>query len=105
MTDSHFSDSRDRSSNQNRSSNHFRKSSIQIHNKPPSQPQPDRSSSQPHNKSPNNQPQRQQFEFRNKFFKLFQGAQNKFFIIDENFEYINDCFEQYAEENIENHIL
>ena len=90
MADSHFSDSRDRSSNRNRSSN---------------QSQPDRSSSQFHSRFSSNQSQRQQFEFSNKFFRFFQGAQNKFFIIDENLEYINDCLKQYTEKRIENQIL
>ena len=112
MADSHFSNLRDRSSNRNRSSSHFRKppshnKSLSQHqfDKPSNQPQSDRLSSQSHNKFPNNQSQRQQFEFSNKFFKFFQGVQNKFFIIDENLEYINDCFEQYVEKSTENHVL
>ena len=96
MTDSHFSDSRNRSSNQDRPSNHLRKPSTQTHNKSPNQP---------HSRSLSNQSQRQQLEFNNKFLKLFQGAQNKFLTIDKNFEYINDCLEQCTEKNIEDQIL
>ena len=118
MADSHFSDFRNRSSNRDRSSSHFRskssirkstsqfeRSSIQFHSKSSNQFQFDRSSSQFHSRFPNSQFQRQQFEFNNKFFKFFQGVQNKFFIIDENFEYINDCLKQYTEKRIEDQIL
>ena len=103
MADSHFSDPRDRPPNRNRPSSHSRKPSS--HNKSSSQHQPDKSSNQFHSKFPNSQSQRQQLEFSNKFFKLFQSVQNKFFTIDENLEYINDCLEQYTEKRIENQIL
>ena len=101
MTDSHFSDPRDRPSNRNRSS--IRRSPS--HNRSSSQHQSDRSSSQFHSRFSSSQSQRQQFEFNNKFFRFFQGAQNKFFIIDENFEYINDCLKQYTEKRIEDQTL
>ena len=98
MTDSHFSNFRNRSF-------HNRSSSQHQSNRPSSQSQPDRLSSSSHSRFSNSQFQRQQFEFNNKFFRFFQSVQNKSFIIDENLEYINDCFEQYVEKGIENHVL
>ena len=96
MTDSHFSDLRDRS----------------FHSKSSSQHQSDRPLSQFHDRSPNQSHSRfpsRQFqqivEFGIRFFKFFQSVKNRFFIIEKNFEYINDCLEQYTEENIENQIL
>ena len=101
MADSHFSDFRDRSPTRRSTSQPDRSS---FHSKPSSQFS-DKSSSQSHSRFSSSQSQRQQLEFSNKFFRFFQGAQNKSFTIDENLEYINDCLEQYTEERIEDQIL
>ena len=87
MADSHFSDFRDRSS-------HSRSSSQSS----------DRSSGQFHSRFSSRQFQ-QIVEFDIRFLKLSQSAKNRFFIIEENFEYINDCLEQYIEERIEDQVL
>ena len=94
MTDSHFSDFRDRSFHNKSSSQHqFDKSPSQSSEKSSSQ----------HNKFSNRQFQRVEFDIR--FFKFFQNAKSRFFTIEENLEYINDCLKQYIEKRIENHVL
>ena len=111
MTDSHFSDFRDRSSNRNRSPIRNRSSTRKptnqsdrssFHSRSSSQLF-DQSSSQFHNKFSNRQSQR--VEFGIKFLKFFQNVKNRFFIIEKNLEYINDCLEQYIEKRIEDHAL
>ena len=99
MTDSHFSDLRNRSSNRDRSS--ICRSTSQLDRL--SSQFRDKSSSQFHNKFSNRQFQRIEFDIR--FFKFFQNVKNRFFTIEKNLEYINDCLKQYTEKRIENQIL
>ena len=87
MADSHFSNFRNRSFHNKSSSQFF-----------------DRSPNQSHSR-PSNRQFQQIVEFDIKFLKLFQNVKNKFFIIEKNLEYINDCLKQYTEKRIENQIL